>query len=141
MASQVVEPGNPYKSGVSKGDMAMRAALKLMLTVALMAFIASVAHAGRLSEVPKALQGVKWCNDNDACIVFGPKTLKFSTIDPIRSIISVNESPPRTYEIQYECGRMWTEDFILQSPERLIQRYWEKQPVGHWGYLLYTPRP
>jgi len=43
-----------------------------MLTVALMAIIASVANAGRLSEVPKALQGLKWCNENDACIVFGP---------------------------------------------------------------------
>jgi hypothetical protein len=114
---------------------------KVTLTVALMAFIASVANAGRLSEVPKALQGVKWCNENDACIVFGRKTLKFSTIDPTCSIISVNESPPRTYEIHYECGRVWSEKFILQSPERLVQHYWEKQPVGHWGYLLYTPRP
>jgi hypothetical protein len=37
--------------------------------------------------------------------MFGPKTLKLSTIDPTFSVISVNESP-RTYEIRYECGRV-----------------------------------
>jgi hypothetical protein len=114
---------------------------KLLLTVALIALMATPTNAGRLSEVPKALQGVNWCNEHDACIVFGPKTLKFSTLDPTCSISHVNESPPRTYEIQYECGRVWNEKFILQSPTRLVQRYWEKQPVGHWGYLLYVPRP
>ena len=116
---------------------------KILLATAFVGMLcsssASTVNAGALSEVPKALQDVNWCNENDACIVFGPKTLKFSTIDPTCSVISVNESPSRTYEIRYECGKLHTEKFILQSAERLVQRYWEKQPIGHWGYLLYTP--
>jgi hypothetical protein len=97
----------------------------------------------RWSAVPKAFRNVEWCNENDACIVFSRNALQFNTIDDAKPcpITSVNESPPRTYEINYECGgKGFIEKFILQSPERLVQRYWAKQPVGHWGYLLYTPR-
>jgi hypothetical protein len=123
----------------------MESTMKIILAATLLTVIASasVANAGRLSEVPKAFRNVEWCNENDACIVFSRNALQFNTIDDAKPcpITSVNESPPRTYEINYECGgKGFIEKFILQSPERLVQRYWAKQPVGHWGYLLYTPR-
>ena len=104
------------------------------------------------AEVPKALQGVTWCNENDACIVFSPLGLTFDTsvadkqagMSPSENIVCpilrITEKPARTYEIRYECGKLHVEQFILQAPDRLVLRYWNKQPVGRWDYLLYTPK-
>jgi hypothetical protein len=123
---------------------------KLLTTVAILATLTTAAAAK--GEVPRALQGITWCNENDACIVFSPLGLTFDTSladkqagmppseNVVCSILRITEKPARTYEIQYECGKVHVEQFILQAPDRLVLRYWNKQPVGRWDYLLYTPK-
>jgi hypothetical protein len=43
--------------------------MKKLLMTALLMFTVPVAAA---AEVPKALQGITWCNEYEACIVFSP---------------------------------------------------------------------
>src|SRR5438445_2570381 len=42
--------------------------------------------------------------------------------------------------MQYNCGgKVFDETFTLQG-NRVVQRYWKKQPIGHWDFLAYERR-
>jgi hypothetical protein len=110
-----------------------------LVTAALIALTTNVFAESR--EVPTELQGVAWCNKYDACILFGRTEMIWSTSWNPCIIHSITEKPAHTYVITNECGKVHVETFILQTPDKLVQRYWEKQPVGHWENLVYTRNP